>query len=105
MPKSHASVETVQLTFRVPVDVESWLKKQAEQNQESLTDVMRRFIDDFRTLYGLPEIIVEKLEADAKALGRNRRQYLMQLLALRYEQVLAKGPGFDKQESGKGRRT
>jgi hypothetical protein len=57
--------------------------------------VVREVLDDMRTLYGLPMVIVESIEKDRKALGLSQREYVMHLLARRYERVLSDGPGFD----------
>jgi hypothetical protein len=76
---------------------------QAEAKGEPVTDLVRGIVDDFRTLFGLPGLIVDALDADAKALGLDRRQYLMHLVARRYEDSLAHGPGFERKGGAKPR--
>jgi hypothetical protein len=46
--------------------------------------------------YALPDIVVEQLEADAEAMGLDRRKYITRVLMRRYDEVLEKSPGFEK---------
>jgi len=46
-------------------------------------------VDDYRTLFGLPSLQVEVLEADMKNLRiATPREYVRHLLALRYQTLL-----------------
>ncbi len=45
--------------------------------------------------------MVEVLEKDRKALGLSPREYVMHLLARRYERVLSEGPAFDTKKNKK----
>jgi hypothetical protein len=45
--------------------------------------------------------MVEALEKDRRALGVSPREYIMHLLARRYERVLSQGPAFDTKKSKK----
>jgi hypothetical protein len=95
MPK-HASPEKQGMSITMPLELMAWVKRQAEDQAESINQVIRRFIEDHRNLFGLPEMMADLLNADAKALGLNRREYLMHLLAVRYRDLLKHGPGFEK---------
>ncbi len=44
-------------------------------------------------------LMIESLEKDRKALGLSQREYVLHLLARRYERVLSDGPGFDIKKS------
>ncbi len=48
-----------------------------------------------------PVRTVEALEKDRRALGLSPREYIMHLLARRYERVLSHGPAFDTKKSKK----
>src|SRR5947209_2902373 len=100
MPKTFTS-DMQGLSVRFPIDVMAWFKSQAESKGEPITDLVRRIVDDYRTLFGLPKLIVDALDADAKALGLPRREYVMHLVARRYEEVLSRGPGFDARKGKK----
>jgi hypothetical protein len=95
MPKTFSS-ETISLSVRFPTKLMAWAKAGAEKNGESINEFVRRGLDDMRCLFGLPQVMVDAMDADAKALGLDRREYLMHLVAVRYQEVLAKGPGFER---------
>lgn len=100
MPKTFTT-ETQGFSVRLPVETLNWLKDIAEENGEPTNDVIRRLVDDYRSLYGLPQTFTHQLDADMKANGlKDRREYIMHLLAARLKEILSKGPGFDK-EGGK----
>ena len=65
----------------------AWLKEEAQQ-LGSVNEAVRRCIEDARTMYSLPAMLVEKIEADARARGLDRREYMKHLLALRYESLI-----------------
>src|SRR5258707_7146964 len=100
MPKTFTS-DMQGLSVRFPIEVMAWFKHHAEAKGEPVTEFLRRIVDDFRTLFGLPRSMVESLEADAAAMKMDRREYLMHLITLRYQQILAHGPGFEKHGGGK----
>ncbi len=58
--------------------------------------------------FNLPVMLVERLEADRKALKLSRLEYLQHIVYMRSEAVMKNGPGFDKSgaaaaKSGGGR--
>ncbi len=62
----------------------------------NLTRMVNTILDAFRTYFNLPVILVERLEADRKALKLGRLDYLQHVVYMRSEAVLKNGPGFDK---------
>ncbi len=94
MPKTPARDDYFTQSFRFTPEQTSFLKEGA-QRLGSTTAVIREVLDDVRTLYGLPKVMIEALEKDRKALGLSQREYVMHLLARRYERVLSDGPGFE----------
>jgi len=101
MPKTPARDDYFTQSFRFTPDQTSFLKEQAKR-LGSTTAVIREVLDDVRTLYGLPKVMIEALEKDRHTLGlRSHREYVMHLLARRYERVLSDGPGFDAKKGKK----
>ncbi len=98
MPETPARDDYFTQSFRFTPEQTAFLKEQAKR-LGSTTAVVREVLDDVRTLYGLPMVIVEALGKDRKALDLSQREYLMHLLARRYERVLSDGPGFDVKKS------
>ncbi len=49
---------------------------------------VRDIVDDARTLYRLPEVMTEQLDAEAASLGKTRRDYVAHVLSLRAAQLL-----------------
>ncbi len=100
MPKT-TTADVFQITLRLSTKVAAWLKNLSETRRESVNDLLRQVVDDAHSLYGLPMTIVQALDDDAKALGMERRDYLMHLLALRYNQIVREGVGFEKKHDKK----
>ena|SRR5215510_4461079 len=101
MPKTPARDDYFTQSFRFTPEQAAFLKEESKR-LGSTTAVIREVLDDVRTLYGLPRVIIEALEKDRQTLGlRSHREYVMHLLARRYERVLSHGPGFDVKKSKK----
>src|SRR5713101_3136976 len=98
MPKTPARDDYFTQSFRFTPEQTSFLKEGAKR-LGSTTAVVREVLDDVRTLYGLPMVMIELLERDRKALGLSQREYVMHLLARRYERVLSDRPGFATEKS------
>jgi hypothetical protein len=94
--------EKVVVTFRFPRDLASWLGREAEKRGWSMNEFMVTVAHDLFGWYALPDIVVEQLEADAEAMGLDRRKYITRVLMRRYHEVLEKGPGFEKAASPAG---
>ena len=74
----------------------------------NLTRMVNTILDAFRTYFNLPVVLVERLEADRKALKLSRLEYFQHIVYMRSEAVMRHGPGFDKSgaptpKSGAGR--
>ena len=86
MPKSFAT-DTLAFSIRLPPPMARWLEGQARKIG-SFNQAIRDIIDDAQTLYGLPEIMTEQLDAEAAALGKSRRDYVAHVLSLRAAQLM-----------------
>jgi hypothetical protein len=82
-----------QLTIRITAEQLRYLQS-PECGPGNPNELIRRLIEDARTFLGLPAPLVERLASDAKQMGldlsryEERREYLANLCALRYEQLL-----------------
>jgi hypothetical protein len=73
-------------------DLQTVIKEEAKR-LGSTTAFVRELIDDHRTMFGLPSIQVEVLEADMKNLKiATPREYVRHLQALRYQTLLRPSP-------------
>lgn len=105
--KKVVTTEKTVVTFRMPVDLRDWCRKQAEDRGLSLNEFVVAMLADLHEWYGLPDQMVASFDSDCAALGLGRREYLMHLLLTRYDQLKERGPGFDRtaleQKTGKRR--
>jgi hypothetical protein len=104
MPKTPARDDYFAQSFRFTPEQAAVLKEEAVR-LGSTTTFVRQLLDDYRTLYGLPEVLTEQLDAEAKSLGKSRREYVIHLLSQRGAQLL-KGEVLlaSKKASGKPKR-
>ena len=88
MPKTPARDDYFAQSFRFTPEQAATIKEEAKR-LGSTTAFVRELIDDYRTLFELPRIQVEVLEADMKNLNvPTHREYIRHLLALRYQTLL-----------------
>ena len=88
MPKTPARDDYFTQSFRFTPEQAATLKEEAKR-LGSTTAFIRELLDDHRTLYGLPQLQVELLEADMKALRlTSHRDYIRHLLSLRLQSLL-----------------
>ncbi len=99
-----ASTEKLMQTFRMPRELVSFLRAEANAGGRDLTAFVNRHLDGLRTWFGLPEAATALLEADRQALRMRRYEYLLHLLFQRSLELREKGPGFDAPTSGRKRR-
>ena len=85
----------VMQTFRMPRELVTFLRGQADQGGRDLTFFVNRHLDGLRTWLGLPEAASTFLKADCEALGMPRYEYLLHILFRRTLEVREKGPAFD----------
>ncbi len=100
MPKSMGEVKTFPQTIPFRLEQSTWLREEAK-HIGSVNEAVRRCIEDARSMYNLPGLQVSKLDADARARGMDRREYMKHLLALRYEAIIK---GEVEKLPGKGHR-
>ncbi len=86
MPKSF-SMDNLAFSIRLQPITALWLEEQAKKIG-SFNQAVREALDDARTLYRLPEVMTEQLDAEAAALGKNRRDYVAHVLSLRAAQLM-----------------
>ncbi len=99
------STEKLMQTFRMPRELVTFLKSEATQGGRDLTAFVVRHLDGLRTWFGLPAAATALLEADRKALGLERYDYLLHLLFERSLALREKGAGFDAPDAaGRKRR-
>jgi len=94
------STEKLMQTFRMPRELVTFLKSEATQGGRDLTAFVVRHLDGLRTWFGLPAAATTLLDADRKALGLERYEYLLHLLFQRSLELREKGPGFDAPDAG-----
>jgi hypothetical protein len=87
--------EKLMQTFRMPRDLVTFLKSEAQRRGIDLTAYVTRVLDGLRSHYGLPAPAARMLDEDREALGVDRVDYLLHLLYERSIAIREKGPGFD----------
>jgi len=87
------------LTFRMPRDLAGFLKAEAARGRRDVTAHVVRWLDGLRSYFGLPEAASTLLEADRKALGMERFEYLLHALYQRSLLLREKGVGFDSPQA------
>ena len=117
--------EKAVLSVRMPMELAAFIQEEAraralaagisekelpEPGERALnqTKMVNTILDAVRTYFNLPVVLVERLEADRKALKLTRLEYLQHIVYMRSEAVMKNGPGFDKSgaaapKSGGGR--
>src|SRR6266498_4055973 len=83
--------EKALLSVRMPMEL-----VEPGERALNLTRMVNTILDAFRTYFNLPVVLVERLEADRKALKLGRLEYLQHIVYMRSELVMKNGPGFDK---------
>ncbi len=88
MPKTPARDDYFTQSFRFTPEQAATIKEEAKRCG-SVTAFIRELLDDHRTLYGLPQLQVELLGADMKALKvASYRDYVRHLLSMRLQTLL-----------------
>lgn len=91
--------EKAVISFRLPMPLANWLRKQAADEGGSLNDTVVTALDDLRTWFSATKPVAELLEADRKAFGDSKREYVQRLLQYRYDE-LVKEPHSVGQKAG-----
>jgi hypothetical protein len=87
MPKTTGSIEKIQSSVRLTTVDHAWVNVRAKE-LGTYNEVIVQLVSDARTFYSLPDNIRQKLENDAKAMGKSLRDYVVFLLGKRYEELL-----------------
>ena len=93
MGRTPNTIELESLTVRYPPGVGHHLRNEmarltkAKGKQYSLNDIIREMIEAFRTMFGLPQQVVDVLEQDRQKLKMDMHQYISHLLFERYEHL------------------
>jgi hypothetical protein len=82
-------------TFRMPRELVCFLKAEAARERRDLTGHVNRWLEGLRNYFGLPEAATSLLEADRRAMGMERFEYLLHVLFQRSLDVRKDGAGFD----------
>ncbi len=90
-----STTEKLMQTFRMPRELVTFLRGEADASGRDLTAFVNRHLDGLRTWFGLPEAASTLLEADREALRMGRYEYLLHLLFQRSLELREKGAGFD----------
>lgn len=105
-PKSHpetssdaTSGEKAVISFRLPMQLANWLRKQAADEGGSLNESVVTALEDLRSWFSTTKPVAELLESDRKAFGDSKREYLRRLLQYRYDE-LVRGPHSVGQKAG-----
>jgi hypothetical protein len=89
VPTKLSDLTTLPVSAKLPPDQVDWLHQQA-RTSESMTHVLRRLVDDARLLFGIPILMRDRLLADMEQEGiQDERSYVIHLLMLRYNDLLA----------------
>jgi len=99
-----ASTKKLMQTFRMPRELVTFLRGEADRSGRDLTTYVNRHLEGLRTWFGLPEVASSLLEADRQALRMGRYEYLLHLLFQRSLDVRERGPGFDAPGSERKKR-
>jgi len=104
--EASAEVPSVRLmqTFRMQRGLVVFLRGEADRSARDLTGYVVRCLEGIRTYFGLPAAATSLLEADRKALGMERLEYLLHVLFHRSLLLREKGPGFDGPDAVEQRR-
>jgi hypothetical protein len=81
MGRTTAEKDLLTTTVRLSAVEASFIESLAETGGSSFNSAVRQLVQDARGFYGLPEAMVAPLEAEADALGKNRREYILHVLS------------------------
>ncbi|MBI5070784.1 MAG: hypothetical protein HZB56_21385 [Deltaproteobacteria bacterium] len=99
-----SSTEKLMQTFRLPRELVTFLKAEADRGGRDLTAHVTVWLEGLRTWFGLPAAATALLEADREALGMNRFDYVLHTFFQRSLELREKGPGFDAPSGARKRR-
>lgn len=95
MPKTISTTSGGNFSMQLTVAERTWLDSQ-RQDRESVGDLIRKFIRNEATLYGLPDIIATALRQDMQRLGKQQDEYIRDILAAHFMTLRDKPPAGTK---------
>lgn len=107
MPKAPSSnLEQIATTIRLSVIEHQRVMRFLDTHPEmgNINQVIRLFVSDILGWFGLPDDLRERLEADAKALNKDLRGYVIHLLTRRYQELLRADIAEESAPTKKGHR-
>src|SRR5690348_13493215 len=98
MPRVSNVGEQVQHTIRLPLALMSYVRSEAEKKYGgSVSEYIRRCVEDAKTFYDLPHNQVERVQADMGSLGiTDPRRYVQYVLSTWAEGLASDLPGKGK---------
>src|SRR3954467_5517709 len=85
MPRSRTAAPDG-FTTRFHAEDARWISECAQERRCSLNEVVRSLVEDQRTLFRLPSLMVQQLDTDRGA--RSVKQCLIDLLTTRYGELI-----------------
>lgn len=73
-------------TTRFQEEDARWIRQRAEERGCSMNEVIRVLVEDQRTLFRLPSMMAQRLNAERG--DRSVQQYLIDLLTARYSELI-----------------
>jgi hypothetical protein len=87
MPKSFGNKEGIQVSVVLSPRLLSFVRERAEK-VGSQADALREAIESHFTLFGLPEVIADRLRQDLKEQDKDLVTYVRDLLGRRYTELM-----------------
>ena len=86
MPKTPHPLDTFQHSVRLPTTLAPWVSSELKL-VGNFNQLIRDLCEDGMTLYGLPQNQADRLRADAKSRGLDRRAYIRDVLSMHAERL------------------
>lgn len=88
MAKTSSNTETLGASVRLAVDDAAYVRACMALTELSFSKQVSQFVKDERTLFELPELMVQRLRKVAKDAGKTEREFVALLLTLRHDQIV-----------------
>ena len=89
MARTPRTIELSNISVRVPLEIRTWLdQRMKETGRQSLNEVVNDLIEDARSWYRLPALMIDALDRDRKSRkAKDSREYVVNLLLDRYVSI------------------
>jgi hypothetical protein len=94
-PDFRATINNATTTVRIPPEHLEWAIAMGASQGRSISGYIRGVIDDLSSWYQSSSSVVSLIEADRRAMGMTRREYTQHLILRRFEEIRAKGVGYE----------